>query len=49
MNKENMTGLIDCKVYESPLSSLLEMSSEGVLCASGQNEMLDDDVNFWNN
>lgn len=49
MNKKIMTDRGDGTVYESPVSSLLELTSEGVLCESGLTEMLEDDVNFWNN
>jgi len=49
MNKKIMTDQGEEKVYVSPVSLLLELTSEGVLCESGLTEMLEDDVNFWNN
>ena len=45
--KLNTTG-VDNIVYETPMSVLMDISTEGALCASGRTEMLDDDVDFWN-
>lgn len=46
--KLNTTGL-DKIVYESPMTTLMDICTDGILCASGQTEMLSDDVDYWNN
>ena len=50
MNKILMTAAnstLGVRSYESPTVSVVEVISEGVLCASGQLEMWDEDVLDW--
>ena len=48
MNTKLNTISLDNIVYETPISVLVDISTEGILCASGRTEMLSDDVDFWN-
>ena len=49
MNTKLNTAGLDRIVYESPMTTLMDISTDGILCASGQTEMLSDDVDYWNN
>lgn len=49
MNTKLNTIGQDKIVYEAPMATLMDISTDGILCASGQTEMLLDDVDYWNN